>query len=216
MAEKTNGIDEPLMMHFIREQNSLEAQIAALQDKRKNFRSRIKSFGVKLKNFDAVRRQFNAQDDGAEHVEDLREQRSMARLVGLASGFQYTFFDEQGNVIAKQAESTKGGAYEQGRAAYLALAKESENPFSPNLSQGQDWLKGYRDAETACKTGKERAAVGPQADEKPEAAKGTIAMNPKPRRGKAAAANDDSDDDDAPAPKPSAKKKPAAKKKAAK
>lgn len=194
-AEKTNGVDEATMMHFIREENSLKAQISALQGKRKNFRSGIKSFGVKLKNFDRVLEQFNAEDGGQEAIDDLREQRRLARLAQIPFGFQFNFFDEKD----QSTDKPDGGAYEQGKRAYLALVKESENPFSPNLAQGQDWLKGFREAEAACKVGKDRASAGPQKDGEPEAAKGTLPV--KKATGKMAAAGDDSEPPDDKTPK---------------
>ena len=168
MSDKnTNGLDEATMMHFVRESNSIDAQIAALQMKRKNFRSGIKSFGVKLRSFDRTLNVFNAADGGAEALEELREERKLARLIGLPIGHQLTFFDDTGAA----PDEPEGGAYDQGRRAYVSLVKESEIPFAENLQQGQDWLRGYREAEAACKVGKERAAVGPG---EPEAAKGTL------------------------------------------
>lgn len=191
-TDKTNGVDEATMMHFLREENALKAQIGALQSKRKNFRAGIKSFGIKLKNFDRAAELFNAQDGGEEALQDLREQRRLARLANVPFGFQFTFFDE----TEQQTDSPEGGAYEQGKRAFLSLVKESECPFSPGLAQGQDWIKGYRDAETMCKRGKERAEAGPQSEEEPEAAEGTLPDKSR-ANGKMAAAGDDSPQPDA-------------------
>ena len=197
MTEKTNGVDEAAMMHFIRQENSLRAQIAAIQAKRKNFRSEIKSFGVKLKNFDRIIEQFNAQDGGDEALEDLREQKRLAKLAGLPFGHQFTFFDEQ----PEEKATEQRGAYAAGRRAYLLGAKESENPFDVTQEQGQDWLTGYRDTESKVKEGKERVAAGPDAETEPKAAKGTLPDKSKKRtatNGKMASPGDDSEEPDEP------------------
>lgn len=169
MTAQETELSENVLMHFVREHNSIDAQIAGLQAKRKNLRSSIKSNGVKLKNFDRVFAEFNAVEDD-QYLEDLRQQRNMARLLSMPLGTQISFFDDPEGPPAP-ASSNGGGAFQQGVRSFLAGGKENQNPFTDG-EQNQDWLRGFRYAEDATKDGKDSALGIKKTAKAPPAAAG--------------------------------------------
>lgn len=151
---QTNSIDESMMTYLLRQQIEKDEVCRKAAVDRKNFRSRIKGYGIKLKNFDVVYGLFKTNDDeNGDFVEDLREQRRLMRLASLPVGYQFTLFGD----TEKPSQPTVG-VYSRGVRAFIEGKQESDNPHPANTSEGQDWLSGFRMAESNHKEGAEKAA----------------------------------------------------------
>lgn len=74
---------------------------------------------------------------------EVKSEVWMMRAIGLPVGTQLTFFEEP---FSNQDELLRK-AYTKGRDAYAEKRAESDNPFHPGGGPGQEWLRGFRDAE---------------------------------------------------------------------
>lgn len=153
-TEQTNSVDESMMSYLLRQQIEKDEACRKAREDRKNFRSRIKGYGIKLKNFDVVYSLFKANDDeNGDFVEDLREQRRLMRLANLPVGYQFTLFGD-----TEKPMQPKVGASNRGARSFIDGKEESDNPHPANSPEGQEWLDGFRDAETQYKRGAAKAA----------------------------------------------------------
>lgn len=151
----TNSVDNELMSHLLRRHIALDKELREARDKRRQFRNEIKSYGVKLKNFDIVFRLWNENnDDAPEFIDDLREQRRLMQIAGLPVGHQFSLLGDEA-----PTEAIKITPFQRGARAYIDGLDEAENPHSVNTREGQDWLEGYRHSVTQCTAGADKAAA---------------------------------------------------------
>lgn len=185
MAEDgTNSICNASMLRALmrteaRLQKAKEDAAAAI----KSHHGRVKTYGMKVKNFSAVFAQMTAADEGDEYIQNLKEQRRLAMLLDLPIGAQMSFIDEF-DAIGKLDESGPK-SYRDGARAHLNGVEETDCPHDANTVEGQEWLRGYRWSADLCGEGEREIKLYDEGLAGPDdAAEGTIPAEPKKKRGR--------------------------------
>lgn len=193
MTDGSNLINESMVRALMRKEAILERAKKQASDALNIQHKKIKTYGLKVKNFLAIYHQMTASDDGDEYIQDLREQRRLAQMMKLPIGHQMDLIDAF-DAMGKVSEEIGFRAYRDGARAHLDGKEEGDIPHASNSEEGQEWLRGYRWSVEACGDGeRELAAVEADMPAPDEAAEGTIPAAPteKKKRGRRKASADD-------------------------
>lgn len=157
-----NGVTEDVLLSVVREQAKIEGQIAELSEKKKGLRKKLKAQGVTLSDFD-VMYDIMIKGGSDEYMERLRARRDLFRTVNLPVGHQFDFLEE---IEQKSVEA----AFAQGYQAFVRGDWEEDVPYEPGSPEGQEWIKGYREAQEKAAAGwkKLEAQSKPEESEDPE------------------------------------------------
>lgn len=178
----SNLVNASMMRALMRQEAKLERAKKAATDSLNAHHKRIKTYGVKVKNFRAIYQQMTARDDGDEFIQDLKEQRRIAQLMALPIGHQFNLVDEI--AAADSLDNEVGGkAYRNGARAHMDGAEETECPHDENSVEGQEWMRGYRWSVEMCGDGeRELKAVDENMAGPDDAAEGTEPKEPTSKR----------------------------------
>ncbi len=172
-----NLISQAMVFALMRAETRLQAAKTDASRALSAHRKRLKTYGLKVKNFLAVYALVGASDDGDAYLQDLREQRRLADLMSLPVGHQFSILDEFDAAGVRDQGDPR--AYKKGMRAYLEELPESDCPHALNTDDGQQWVEGWRAAETLFRMGeKELEALDAGAPHPDDAANGTMPANP--------------------------------------
>jgi hypothetical protein len=134
------SIDEETFLSAIRQADKFDEERDALNKRVGRFRKILKTMGVKLVNFDAVRRLRNLEQ--SEITGDLTEQFKFMRWLKLKPGTQGELFPKG------EAATEPGAAYKHGFG--MGVKGEGKRQPPTEFSRGDDgqqWLKGWDDGQ---------------------------------------------------------------------
>jgi hypothetical protein len=139
-------IGEADFLKFFADHSDLEEQIESLSAKRKKLRKHMRAAGVRLTEFDAMRKLQNMQrKDVEDHFVHLKHYMAWGRV---PMGTQFSFeldpeSDEEPEekIIARAVEEATSAGFLAG----LKNVAPSENPHDGNSDQGQAWIKAHHD-----------------------------------------------------------------------
>lgn len=178
----SNLINASMMRALMRQEALLQKKKKAANDAVKAHHNRLKTYGMKVKNFMTIYAQNIASDDGDEFIQDLKEQRRIAQLMQMPIGYQFNLVDEfdAAPIIDEQIGAK---AYRDGARAHLDGIEETECPHAGNTEEGNEWLRGYRWSAEQCGDGeRELKAVDENIAGPDEAAEGTEPKEPTSKK----------------------------------
>lgn len=181
----SNLVSRSMMFALMREEARLEGALKTARAALGGHRKRVKSYGLKVRNYLAIYQLFNSSDGGDEYLQDLREQKRMISLLDLPAGHQFSLLDDVDIEVRAAQRQDDPKAYKAGVRAYIAGEAEKECPHAANTVEGQEWLEGYRMAERLCAEGKKDLdAMDAGKPDRGEAARGTLPADPPKKRGR--------------------------------
>ena len=170
-APASNIVNPAMVFALVRTETRLERDKKAASAALSAHHRRIKGYGLKIANFLAAYRQFTADDEGDEYIEDMREQQRLMQCLRLPVGHQFDLLDAP----RQDDPDAPGRAYKAGMRAFLDVGPdEFACPHPQNSAEGQEWLKGLRDAETLCGEGDKDLAAIDGDNDRSDAAEGTL------------------------------------------
>ena len=182
--EDGNLIDGPVMMALMQKESKLRNAKKAAADALKAHHGTVKSFGIKIANFNMAFAQMMASDGGDAFIQDMREQQRLMRLLKLPVGHQFDILDEF-DASEREKEETPDSTmpFKKGVIACLADEDEKKCPHAANTEEGQEWLRGFRWAASETKSGAKVLSATSDAESNDEGKK-EAAEKPKRRRGR--------------------------------
>ncbi|MEM7211961.1 MAG: hypothetical protein AAF479_08715 [Pseudomonadota bacterium] len=146
MGHNSIEVTEADFLKFFADHSDLEEQIEILATKKKRLRKAMRHAGIRLTEFDAMRKfQDMQRKDIEDHFVHLKAYMSWGRV---PLGTQFTLDIEpvqdeepEEKIIARAVEE----ATSEGFLAGLKNLSPAENPHDGNSEQGQAWLKAHGD-----------------------------------------------------------------------
>ncbi len=144
------GIDQNDFNGWVAKIAAVEAECKIANQKRTKLRKQMRTEGVKLGVFDAMRKLVEL--DRTEQAEQLSHSRYYLEWLRSPLGHQITmefeatgdaFDDDEEGAAARIIEDAKGAGWRAG----LAGKWEDDNPHEVNSEPGQAWLGEYRDGQ---------------------------------------------------------------------
>lgn len=144
MTDGSNLINESMVRALMRKEAILERAKKQACDALNAQHKKIKTYGLKVKNFLAIYHQMTASDDGDEYIQDLQEQRRLAQMMKLPIGHQLDLIDSF-DAMGKVNEEIGFRAYRDGARAHLDGKEEGDiAPQRPDIA-ARDFLSGGDD-----------------------------------------------------------------------
>lgn len=143
----TNEVSQDLFLHYVGQQEQLEAEIKVLRKKKAKLRRDMRINGIRLTDMDLSLKMRAVEDDDV-ILESMRAIKKYSAFLGLPIGTQLSLLDDVPSDLT-DSDDLDQRAYDFGRRAGALGEFEDDNPYDLGSSQGQKWLKGYRDAQKA-------------------------------------------------------------------
>ena len=146
MGHNSIEVSEADFLKFFADHSDLEEQIEILATKKKRLRKAMRHAGIRLTEFDAMRKfQDMQRKDIEDHFVHLKAYMSWGR-VPLGTQFSFDLAPEsdepsEEEIIAKATEN----ATSEGFLAGLKNKPASDNPHDGHSHAGQAWIKAHHD-----------------------------------------------------------------------
>lgn len=158
-AQNGNLPSKEIITALIREEARLEEAKKNAQAAVTAHHKKIKALGIDVKDFVVIYQQATASDGGDSFIQSLRTQKRLAEALNLPIGHQFDIFDDFEAVERakdKGQDDTSFNYQQQGMRAFLRGDAEADCPHSPNSTGFNEWVQGFRMAETWAQEGREQ------------------------------------------------------------